>query len=67
MLKKLIEIIEKRTYCTEKQKEVFEQDLNPDLERKIKKLKKESKEKDRQIENLLVDVLLLENDVNVLS
>jgi len=67
MLQDLLNIFKKRQYVTERQKDLFEKDLNKEVDDKIRELKKESDEKDEIIDSLLLELVLLEQGVSLVN
>jgi hypothetical protein len=67
MLKKILNIlrIRKKTFVTPRQKEIFDSDLQKEIDTIVEKLRKENEEKDKKIENLLLDIFLLKNDIEI--
>ncbi|PHS03489.1 MAG: hypothetical protein COA88_15765 [Kordia sp.] len=65
MLQDLLNIFKKRQYATESQRDLFERDLNKEVDDKIRELKKESDKKDKIIDSLLLELILMEKGVSL--
>ena len=67
MLKKILNIlrIRKNTFVTPKQKDIFEGDLKREIDLEVERLKRENDEKDKLIDNLFLEVILLKNDIEI--